>query len=64
MNIKTDATLVYQHPDGFTLAFSDNVLTATDDKDNTVFLPIGPLGLIALGERLTAIGRNREFYGC
>ena len=63
MNIKTDATLVYQHPDGFTLAFNDNVLTATDD-DNTVQIPIGWPGLIALGELLTAIGKNREFHGC
>ena len=63
-NIRTDATLVYQHPDGFTLAFNDNVLTATDDEGSTVCLPIGPLGLIALGELLTAIGRNREFHGC
>lgn len=64
MNIKTDATLVYQHPDGFTLAFNDNVLTATDDYDNTVQIPIGWTGLIALGELLTAIGKNREFHGC
>ena len=63
-NIKTDATLVYEHPDGFTLAFNDNVLIATDDEDNTVCLPIGPLGLIALGELLTAIGKSREFHGC
>ncbi|WP_029524797.1 hypothetical protein [Polaromonas glacialis] len=64
MNIKTDAALVYQHPDGFTLAFNDNVLTATDDSDNTVQIPIGSTGLIALGELLTAIGKNREFHGC
>ena len=64
MNIKTDATLVYQHPDGFTLAFNDNVLTATDDEDNTVRLPIGPLGLIGLGERLIAIGKSLEPHGC
>ena len=64
MNINTDATLVYQHPDGFTLAFDDNVLTATDDNDNTVHIPIGSTGLIALGELLTAIGGNREFHGC
>ena len=63
MNIKTDATLVYQHPDGFTLAFNDNVLTATDD-DKTVCIPIGSPGLIVLGELLTAIGKNREFHGC
>ena len=64
MNIKTDATLVYQHPDGFTLAFHDNVLTATDDEDNAVCIPIAWPGLIALGELLTAIGKNREFHGC
>ena len=64
MNIKTDATLVYQHPDGFTLAFNDNVLTATDDNDNAVHIPIGSTGLIALGELLTATGKNREFHGC
>lgn len=62
MNINTDATLVYQHPDGFTLAFHDNVLTATDD--DAVCIPIAWPGLIALGELLTAIGRNREFHGC
>ena len=64
MNIKTDATLVYEHPDGFTLAFSDNMLTATDDEYNTVSIPIAWPGLIALGELLTAIGKNRQFHGC
>ena len=64
MNINTDAALVYQHPDGFTLAFNDNVLTATDDNDNAVQIPIGWPGLIALGELLTAIGKSREFHGC
>ena len=64
LNIKTDPTLVYEHPDGFTLAFNDNVLTTTDDEDNNVCLPIGPLGLIALGQLLTAIGKSREFHGC
>ena len=63
-NIKSGAALIYQHPDGFTLAFDDNVLTATDDEDNTVCLPIGPLGLIGLSQLLTAIGKNRESHGC
>ena len=58
------ATIVYQHPDGFTLAFCDDELVATDDEDNIVCIPIGSLGLIALGELLAAIGRNREFHGC
>ena len=58
MNIKTDATLVYEHPDGFTLAFNDNVLTATDDEDNTVCLPIGPQGLVELAAELDTIGND------
>jgi hypothetical protein len=64
MNINTDAALVYQHPDGFKLGFNDNVLTATDDDDKTVCIPIGSPGLIVLGELLAAIGKNREFHGC
>lgn len=49
---------VYQHPDGFTLAFNDNVLTATDDDGKTVSLPIGPLALVELAEELHAIGND------
>ena len=64
MNVKTDAELVYQHPDGFTLAFKDNVPTATDDKDNPVCLPIEPLGLVSQHELLTAIGKSLEAHGC
>lgn len=36
MKIKTDTTLVYQHPDDFTLPFNDNVLTAIDNEDRVV----------------------------
>ena len=57
-NTRNDATLVYQHPDGFTLAFNDNVLTATDDEGNTVSLPIGPLGLVELAAELDTIGND------
>lgn len=49
---------VYNHPDGFTLAFNDNALTATDDDGKTVSLPIGPLGLVELAEELNAIGND------
>lgn len=49
---------VYSHPDGFTLACNDNVLTATDDDGKTVSLPIGPLGLVELAEELNAIGND------
>ena len=49
---------VYSHPDGFTLAFNDNVLTATDDEDNTVCLPIGPQGLVELAAELDTIGND------
>lgn len=49
---------VYNHPDGFTLAFNDHTLIATDDDGKTVSLPIGPLGLVELAEKLNAIGND------
>ena len=49
---------VYRHPDGFTLAFNDNALIATDDDGKTVSLPIGPLGLVKLADELNAIGND------
>lgn len=54
------ARTVYSHPDGFTLAFNDNVLTATDDDDKSVSLPIGPLGLLELAAELVAIANDAE----
>ena len=53
---------VYSHPDGFTLAFNDNALIATDDNGKTFSLPIGPLGLVELGNALLALAAERE--GC
>ena len=49
---------VYSHPDGFTLAFNDHTLIATDDDGNTVSLPIGPLGLVELAAELDTIGND------
>ena len=51
---------VYSHPDGFTLAFNDNTLIATDDNGKTVSLPIGPLGLVELGNDLLALAAEQE----
>ena len=51
---------VYSHPDGFTLAFNDDALTATDDDGKTVSLPIGPLGLLELGNALLALAAEQE----
>ena len=51
---------VYSHPDGFELAFNDNVLTATDDEGKTVSLFIGPLGLVELGNALLALAAIQE----
>lgn len=48
----------YKHPDGFTLAFNDNALTATDDDGKAVSLPIGPLGLLELAAELVAIAND------
>ena len=49
---------VYSHPDGFTLAFNDHTLIATDDNGKAVSLPIGPLGLVELAAELNAIGND------
>ena len=53
---------VYSHPDGFALVFNDNTLIATDDNGKTVSLPIGPLGLVELGNALLVLAAERE--GC
>ena len=53
---------VYSHPDGFALAFNDNTLIATDDDGKAVSLPIGPLGLVELGNALLALTAEREGY--
>ena len=50
---------VYNHPDGFTLAFNDEALTATDDDGKTVSLPIGPLGLVELGNALLVLAAEQ-----
>lgn len=51
---------VYNHPDGFTLAFNDHTLIATDDEDNTVGLPIGWPGLKELGNALLVLAAEQE----
>ena len=51
---------VYVHPDGFTLAFDDNTLIATDSDDKTVCLPIGPLGLVELGNALLVLAAAQQ----
>ena len=53
---------VYVHPDGFTLAFNDDTLIATDRDDKTVALPIGPLGLVELGNALLALAAEQEKF--
>ena len=51
---------VYSHPDGFALAFNDHTLIATDEDGKTVSLPIGPLGLVELGNALLALAAEQE----
>ena len=51
---------VYNHPDGFTLAFNDHTLIATDDNRKAVSLPIGPLGLVELGNALLALAAEQD----
>jgi hypothetical protein len=49
---------LFQHPDGPRLDFDDWVLSITDDDDRRASMPIGPLGLIELGNTLIALGRG------
>ena len=51
---------VYNHPNGFTLAFTDNALTATDNDSKTVSLPIGSTGIKELGRTLLALAAEQE----
>jgi len=54
--IKTGAKLVYQHPNGFELAFHDHTLVDTNDECNVVCLFIGLLSLLELANKLRAVG--------
>ena len=51
-------TPLFQHPDGPRLDFDDWTLTIVDDDDRRASMPIGPLGLIELGNTLIALGRG------
>ena len=51
---------VYSHPDGFTLVLNDNTLIATDDNGETVSLPVGPLGLVELGNAMLALAAEQD----
>jgi hypothetical protein len=51
-------TSLFQHPDGLRLDFDDWTLTITDADDRRASMPIGPLGLIELGNTLLALGRG------
>ena len=51
-------TPLFQHPDGPRLDFDDWTLAITDADDRRASLPIGPLGLIELGNTLIALGRG------
>ena len=51
---------VYKHPHGPTLAFNDHTLIASNGDGTTVFLPIGPLGLVELGLALLALAAEQE----
>jgi hypothetical protein len=50
-------TPLFQHPDGPRIDFDDWALVITDDEDQSASMPIGPLGLIELGNTLIALGR-------
>lgn len=47
---------LYEHPDGFTIGYSDNKLICIGEGDASVFIPIGHMGLIDLGLKLATLG--------
>jgi hypothetical protein len=48
--------LLYRHPDGWTISYSENALIATDDELNFVIVPIGKTMLLELAKKLYDIG--------
>lgn len=55
----TTVHTLYEHPDGHLIGFDDNTLICIGDHD-TVFIPIGPMGLIELGLKMMAVGTTTE----
>ena len=55
-----NAIHLYQHPDGSFIDFDydTGMLMAYEDAGPTVGVPIGPIGMIELGQRLMAIGKS------
>ncbi len=49
-------TLLYRHPDGWTISYAENALIATDDDLNFVIVPIGLQCLLELAKKLYDIG--------
>ena len=55
------STALYKHPDGYQISFDayTNTLRITDGE-NQIVVPIGPIGLAELGNKLVAIGHECE----
>lgn len=54
---------LFEHPDGYRLSFAHGELVAMDDNDNTVRLPIGPVGLAELAAQLAAMAVEADDIG-
>ncbi len=52
--------ILYQHPDGHSIDLDGITLTMTDSDDQTVSIPIGPLGVVELGNALLALEDKQE----
>jgi len=48
--------LLYRHPDGWTISYSENALITTGDDLSFVIMPIGREGLLELSKKLFDIG--------
>lgn len=51
---------LYEHPDGFTLAYADRALIATDGDLNFVIVPIGRECLLELSRSLYCIATKMK----
>ncbi|MGB4060998.1 MAG: hypothetical protein WBK26_12360 [Burkholderiaceae bacterium] len=55
-----NSPILYEHPDGYTVGYTDNRLFVVDDNGLEVRIPIGPRGLIELGLKMMAVGTTTE----
>lgn len=53
-------TTLYQHPDGHSIDFTDNTLTVVSNDGMAVSIPIGPYGLLLLGDKMESLAAGEH----